>query len=115
MSNKRVLRSFKFLYYVVKLSNFLRNTDSTLFVLHVTKNSIERMFFHQLLNEKQLNGKVLPNGVSRFFFKETKYVGLKNLLLGNVMIIKSVDTQTFKKDTLKFILQQDYFSCSLLI
>ena len=31
------------------------------------------------------------------------------------MIIKSLETQVFKKDTLNFILQQDYFSCNLLI
>lgn len=114
-AHKRVLRSLKFLYYVIKLSKILQNTDSTLFVLHSTKNPVERMFFHQLLNEKQLKGKILPNGVSKFFFKEKKYIGLKNLLLGNIMIIKSLETQVFKKDTLNFILQQDYFSCNLLI
>ena len=114
-TGKRVLRTFKILGYISILSKLLKHKNFTIFVLHTTYEPKDRILLHKHLNEKNLTTKVLPKNVTSFFFKEKKYVGLRNLLSGNVMFIKNISEKTILKSSLEFIFQQDYFSCHLLL
>jgi hypothetical protein len=115
LTSKRILRSFKILGYVSTLSKLLQSKNFTIFVLHTTYEPKDRILLHKHLNEKNLTTKVFPKNVTSFFFKEKKYVGLRNLLSGNVMFIKNISEKTILKSSLEFIFQQDYFSCHLLL
>ena len=114
-TSKRVLRSFKFLTYILDLSKILKNKNFILFVMHNTQSPTDRIFLNQSLAEKDINASVLPKKISNFFFKEKKYIGLKNLLSGNIMLVKNNLNETIKKNTLQFIFQQDYFCCHILL
>lgn len=114
-TGKRFLRSFKILGYISTLSKLLKRKHFTIFVLHTTQDPKDRLMFRKDLNEKNLTCQVLPKNVSNLFFKEKKYIGLKNLLSGNVMFLKDIHNKVITKNGLEFIFQQDYFSCHVLL
>jgi hypothetical protein len=50
-------------------------------MLYKMQTPLDRIFLTKIFLEKNLIGKLLPKNILNFFFKQKKYLGLKNLFI----------------------------------
>jgi len=114
--HKHALRSFRFLSYIPDMVKILKRKSNFFYImLYKMQTPLDRIFLTKIFLEKNLIGKLLPKNILNFFFKQKKYLGLKNLFIGNIMYIKNKEDSIINKETLNFLLKKNVFFLRLIL
>lgn len=113
--NKREIRSFRLRYKTLKLKNFFEDKNS--FGFFIMTDAIQpktRAQFRKDLVGHNLYLNNISKKVSVFLTKHPEWLSIKNLLIGNVILIKGNKTSKITNETLNFIMHNTQFNLRFL-
>jgi len=114
--DKREIRSFRLRYRTLELKNFFETKNNFgFFMMTDTIHPTDRIQSRKLFNEKDLKIINVSKKVSTFLTKNSEWHIIKNLLAGNVILIKAKQqTKPLTVDTIKFLLKDTNFNLRFL-
>lgn len=113
--DKREIRSFRLRQKTLELKNFFEKKDSYgLFMMSETLQPRERINKRKDYIKHNLQINNISKKVATFLSKKEDWKPIKNLLTGNVMLIKEKTNKAFSEETLNFILKEKSLSVRFL-
>lgn len=113
----REIRSFRLRNRAIDLKTFFENEKGIAwFMLTDTIQPKDRILLRENFSKYNLNLTFLSKKVIKLWFKDkSELIGLKSLLLGNVVKIELKDTKNeLTKENLKFLLEQKDFNLQFI-
>ena len=113
--DKREVRSFRLRYFTLDLSCFLKQKESFgLFMLCDSLQPKDRQKWSEEFNKKNFKVTFVSKNILKFVFFKTKWVEVRNLLQGGVVLIRDKLNKVIKKENLNFLLTEKKFFFRLL-
>lgn len=114
--NTRELRSFKIRKNGLELCESINDKNKSIaFGVSYALYTDNRIQAKEILLNKNLKANLVSIRIFRFLFKTKEWSSIKNLLKGQVFLIKPVTTDSFNREDLKFILNSNQFLLRLLL
>lgn len=106
-ADNREIKSFRLRYKIKDLKSFFsKETSEGVFVFSDSLKPKDRAILREQLSLRQLQINFYSKTLFQFLLKDSKYNNLKNLLQGDVFLIKKIDSTQLSQSDLNFILSQ---------
>jgi hypothetical protein len=113
--DKREIRSFRLRYRTLELKNFFDNKDSFgLFMMSDTLHPNERIINKKDFIQHNLKITNVSKKTASFIAKDSQWNSIKNLLKGNVILIKDRQNKNLNLTTLTYLIRNSNFSTRFL-
>lgn len=113
--NTREIRSFKLYKQTLDIRSFFEDQNKNgIFMMCDSLNPNERIAMRADLSANNLKINILPKNTTRFLFNSEEKKYIKNLLNGNVVLIKNATENPLNETQLKFLIQQEKMTIRFL-